>query len=91
MYEQYTGTVTTTSDIEATKDEEDRDQEGFNTRIKWDTIKLDGRLVYEGDTCDETLLMKDHLKEFAEIECFQNQDNYVTLRRLLRPMTRKWY
>ena len=71
------GTVTTTSDIETTKDEEDKDQEGFNTRIKWDTIKLDGKLVYEGDTCDETLLMKDHLKEFAEIECFQNQDNWV--------------
>ena len=71
------GTVTTTSDIETTKDEEDKDQEGFNTRIKWDTIKLDGRLVYEGDTCDETLLMKDHLKEFAEIDLYQNQDNWV--------------
>ena len=71
------GTVTTTSDIEATKDEEGRDQEGFNTRIKWDTIKLDGRLVYEGDTCDETLLMKDHLKEFTEVDLFQNEDNWV--------------
>ena len=71
------GTVTTTSDIEATKDEEGRDQEGFNTRIEWDTIELDGRVVYEGDTCDETLFMKDHLKEFTEDNRFQNQDNWV--------------
>jgi len=71
------GTVTTTSNIEATKDEEGRDQEGFNTCIEWDTIKLDGTVVYEGDTCDETLLMKDHLKEFTEVDLFQNEDDWV--------------
>ena len=71
------GTVTRTSDIEATKDEEDKDQEGFNTRIKWDTIKLDGKPVYEGDTFDETFLIKDHLKEFAEIDLYQKEDNWV--------------
>lgn len=74
----FPGTVTKTSNIEATIDEEGRDQEGFNTRIEWDTIELDGRVVYEGgETCDETLFMKDHLKEFTEVDLFQNEDNWV--------------
>ena len=34
--------------------------------------------MYEGgETCNETLFMKDHLKEFTEVDLFQNEDNWV--------------